>query len=302
MRLLNLIIVILMLSPACNRKPREVIVIDPNNTARQAVVEADTIYNPLKVAVSAILSPRETYESYEDIFRYISDEMGYPVEFHQRKTYAEINQMLEAGQLDFAFICTGAYVELDFSKGVELLAVPVSGGRPSYNAYIIVSDAFAAKSFEDLKGSRFAFTDPLSNTGYVYALHRLKEFNETYESFFESTMFTYGHDISIQLVAKGVVDAATINQLIFDYLKVYHPERIEGVRIIEVSPDYGNPPVVISQRLKGEKREQLKQLFLSMHNNAEASSILDELLIDRFIEGEDDDYNSVREIKKGLYD
>lgn len=293
MRLLNLIIVFLIIASACNRKPREVIVIDPSNIARQVTNEADSVYDPLKVAVSAILSPRETYESYEDIFRYISDEMGYPIEFHQRKTYAEINQMLEAGQLDFAFICTGAYIELDYSKGVELLAVPVSGGRPTYNAYIIVSDAFAAESFEDLKGSRFAFTDPLSNTGYLYALHRLKVFNETYESFFESTMFTYGHDISIQLVAKGVVDAATINQLIFDYLKANHPERIEGVRIIEVSSDYGNPPVVVSQRLKGEKREQLKQLFLSLHKNIESRSILDDLLIDRFIEGEDDDYNRI---------
>ncbi|TVQ84101.1 MAG: phosphate/phosphite/phosphonate ABC transporter substrate-binding protein [Bacteroidetes bacterium] len=302
MKLLNLIIVILIVISACNRKPREVIEIDQNNRTRQEAVEDDTIYNPLKVAVSAILSPRETYESYEKIFKYISDEMGYPIEFHQRKTYAEINQMLEAGQLDFAFICTGAYVELDYSKDVELLAVPVSAGKPYYNAYIIASEAFAAESFEDLRGSRFAFTDPLSNTGYLYALHRLKDFNETYDSFFESTMFTYGHDISIQLVAKGVVDAATINQLIFDYLKVYQPERIEGVRIIEVSPDYGNPPIVISQRLKGEKREQLKQLFLLMHTNTEASSILDDLLVDRFIEGEDENYNSVREMKQRLLD
>jgi phosphonate transport system substrate-binding protein len=300
MRLINLIIVIIILGSACNRKPREVIVIDPNNTGRQVAVETDSVYNPLKVAVSAILSPKETYESYEEIFRFISDEIGYPIEFHQRKTYVEINQMLENELLDFAFICTGAYVELDKAKGIELLAVPVSGGRAEYNAFIIVSEAFAAEDFEDLRGSRFAFTDPLSNTGYFYALHRLNELNETPESFFESSMFTYGHDISIQLVAKGVVDAAAINQLIFDYLKVYHPERIEGVRIIEISSDYGNPPIVISQRLKGEKREQLKQLLLSMHNNPEASSILDDLLIDRFIEGEDDDYNSVREMKQGL--
>ena len=302
MRLINLIIVILIFCSACNRKPREVIVIDPNNTARQVAVETDSVYNPLKVAVAAILSPKETYESYEDIFRFISDEMGYPIEFHQRKTYAEINQMLEDELLDFAFICTGAYIELDESKGVELLAVPVSGGRTDYNAYIIVSEAFAAEDFEDLRGSRFAFTDPLSNTGYFYALHRLNELNETPESFFESTMFSYAHDISIQLVSKGVVDAATVNQLIFDYLKAFQPERIEGVRVIEVSPGYGNPPVVVSQRLKGEKREQLKQLFISMHTVNEAKSILDGLLIDRFIEGDDENYNSARVMNKELQD
>ncbi|MBW6479755.1 MAG: phosphate/phosphite/phosphonate ABC transporter substrate-binding protein [Bacteroidales bacterium] len=300
MRLINLIIVIIILGSACNRKPREIIVIDPNNTARQTAVETDSVYNPLKVAVSAILSPKETYESYEEIFRYISDEMGFPIEFHQRKTYAEINQMLEDELLDFAFICTGAYVELDETKGVELLAVPVSGGRAEYNAYIIVSEAFAAEDFADLRGSRFAFTDPLSNTGYFYSLHRLKELNETPESFFESTMFSYAHDISIQLVSKGVVDAASVNQLIYDYLKTFQPERIEGVRIIEVSPNYGNPPVVISQRLKGEKREQLKQLLLSMHTVNEARSILDGLLIDRFIEGDDEDYNSARVMNKDL--
>lgn len=300
MKLLNLIIVFLIVSSACNRKPREVIVIDPDNRTRPEAVEADTIYNPLKVAVSAILSPRETYESYEEIFRYISDEMGYPIEFHQRKTYTEINQMLEQGQLDFAFICSGAYIELDTTKGVELLAVPVSDGKPYYNAYIIVSESFAADSFEDLRGSRFVFTDQISNTGYFYPISRLKEMGEKSETFFESTMFTYGHDISIQLVAKGVADAASVNQLIFDYLKFYQPERIKDVRIIEVSPDFGNPPVVVSQRLTDDKRERLKRIFLTMHNIEDAKHLLDNLLIDRFIDGDDSDYNSIREMTKDL--
>ncbi len=300
MRLLQLIVLVAVIS-ACNRNPREVIIIDPDNDiSSQETIESTDVYNPLRVAVSAILSPQETFESYEMLFQHISEELDLPVEFHQRRTYAEINKMLETGQLDFAFICTGAYAELDKSKGVELLATLVSHGVPFYNAHIIAQKSFVADSFEDLRHATFAFTDPLSNTGYFYPVFRLKELGETPESFFESTMFSYAHDISIQLVAKGVVEAASVNKLIYDYLALHQPERIEEIKIIEISPPFGNPPVVVSTRMDDEKKEKTRKLLLSMHENEKMQMVLQNLLIDSFIEGDDTYYESVREMLLNL--
>ena len=288
-------IVIVTLITSCGHRPSNVIVIDPEPGISRGDAEMlDASKRHLKVAVSAILSPRETFSLYEDLFAYIGESLGMPVEFHQRPTYQEINEMLEQGQLDFAFICSGAYIDLDQEKGVQLLAVPVTGGRTVYQAYIIVPASSPVQTFLELRNSNFAYTDPMSNTGYLYVLYRLKELNETKDEFFASTMFTYGHDISIQMVGRGIVDGASVNQLVFDYLKEKHPQRVQDVRIIEVSESYGLPPVVVSNRMAGETRERLLQLFLHMHEDEQVREILQDLRIEKFLEGRDEDYHTIR--------
>lgn len=284
---------------ACHFTPRDVTVVYVNDTVPNinSVVHPVEDYKPLKVAVSAILSPRETYESYEEIFSFITAATGRPVEFFQRKTYQEINRMLENRQLDFAFICSGAYIELDTTKGVELMVVPVSGGRKTYKSYIVVHQSFKADKLEDLRNSSFAFTDPLSNSGYLYIKYRLNGINETPDSFFGSTVFTYGHDISLQMVSRGIVESASVSNLVYEYLKAKSPERVRNVKVIEESPDFGIPPVVVSRRLNPEDRDRIKHLFLEMHNDPTGKAILEKLLIDRFVPGMDSDYESIREMR-----
>ena len=90
-------------------------------------------------------------------------------------------------------------------------------GKPVYQAYIIANKDSSIEIFEDFNGKSFAFTDPLSNTGRLYAIKRLKEINKTEKDFFSKTNYTHAHDISMQLVSKNIIDGATIDGLIFDY-------------------------------------------------------------------------------------
>lgn len=305
MRIIFYIIVFLMAfqAGACKRHPENVQVVDFENTSE---TQNRNNYNKtgknLKVAVSAILSPKETYDSYEQVFRYISEKLDRNIEFIQRKTYQEINVMLENGVLDFAFICSGAYIELNREKGVELLVIPVSNDKPLYQAYIIVPANSDAENFEDLKNRTFAYTDPISNTGHLYALNRINELNEDREGFFASTIFTHGHDISIQMVAKGLVEGATIDGLVFDYLKTKEPERVKDVKVIEISQYFGIPPVVVTNRLDKDNQQQIREIFLHIHEDPVARELINSLLIDRFIEGKDEDYNSIRQMKAQLED
>lgn len=302
MRILFFIVISAIFMVACNQAPRDVKAVDPDKTnpGHQPRM-ADQDYQPLKVAVSAILSPKETFESYEEIFQHISEQLDIPIEFHQQRTYQETNTMLEEGQLDLAFICSGAYAELNLDKGVELFAAPVSNGEKFYKGYIITHKNYQAESLEDLGAATFAFTDPLSNTGYMYVKYRLLEMGTDYESFFGSTVFTNGHDVSIQMVSRGIVEAASVSNLVFEYLKEKSPERVENVKIIEVSENYGMPPVVVTSRMDPVIREKVAALFAHMHEDSHAKVFLDELLIDRFIfNGKDEDYNSIREMRDAL--
>ena len=253
---------------------------------------------PLNVAIAAMISPKETFSYYEGLIKYVGAKLNIPIEFKQRKTYREVNEMLSNKEVDLAFICSGPYVEQADKKNIEILVVPVSKGMPTYQAYIITHVDSKISRFEDFKGKVFAFTDPLSNTGYLYAIKRVKQLGNTADKFFSRSLFSYAHDNSIQLVEKRTVDGASIDGLVLDYLKKFYPERVKDIKIIEKSGQYGIPPFVVPKNINAATKEKLRNIFLTMHQNPEGKKILDKLLIDKFILGKDSDYNSIRSIQR----
>lgn len=255
----------------------------------------DTIQK-LNVAVSAIISPRETFIYYEELFNYISKKLNYKIEFKQRKTYKEVDQMLAQNEVDLAFICSGAYVLDKKSCNLELLAVPVCYGRPFYQSYIIVPKTSTITSFLGLRGKTFAYTDPLSNSGKLYADKRVKELGYKNNEFFGSTVYSSAHDISMQLISKGVINGACVDGLIYEYMAEHHPETVTQIKIIEKSEYFGIPPVVVPANLKKETKEKLFKILTTLHEDPEGKKILDKLSIDKFIEGKDSDYNHIQEM------
>jgi phosphonate transport system substrate-binding protein len=249
---------------------------------------------PLNLAISAMISPKETYGYYEDLIQYISNQIGKPIELKQRKTYQEVNQLLASGQIEIAFICSGAYVDAEGKIPIEILTVPVVSGKPYYHAYVIVHKNSNIRSFKELEGKTFAFTDPISNTGRLYALKRIKDLKRTEEKFFKKTIYTYAHDYSIQTVSRKIIDGASVDGLIFDYLKKFYPQRVESIRIIEISEPFGIPPVVVSKKLNSNTKERLRSILLNMHKKIKGRKLLDKLMIDCFVSGDSTSYTSIR--------
>jgi len=250
----------------------------------------------LSVAVSAIISPRETLNYYENLFNFISEKTGYQIEFKQRRTYQEVNQLIEEEEVDLAFICSGAYTMGKEKSGMEILAIPVINGKSKYQAYVIVHQTSPVKSFEELRDKKFAYTDPMSHTGKFYADKRVIECGCAIDKFFSKTIYSHAHDVSMQLVAKQVVDGASVSGLIYDYIAAKYPDRVKNLKIIEKSEYYGMPPVVIPQALDPAKKDKLKAFLLNAHNDPEGKAILNNLMIDRFISGNDADYDGIREM------
>lgn len=242
------------------------------------------------VAISTMISPVETFNLYKDLIDYISSKLGVPIEFKQRKTYAEVNNLLKENKLDFAFICTGAYVQEKDELPVELLVVPVIESRPFYNAYVIVNKKSNIKTFDDLAGKSFAFTDPLSNTGYLFVVNLLKEKRTNPEKFFSKTIFTYAHDYSIQAVARNLVDGATVDGLVYNFLEHASPEKVSSTKIIMKSKDFGIPPFVVRKGMNPELKNKLKSIMLNLHNDPKGKELLSKIMIDKFIEGNDELY------------
>lgn len=254
----------------------------------------------LRIAVGGMITPKEGLAYYRHFLDYIEEKSGLKVDFVDRDDYAEINNMIRNGELEAAFVCSGPYVDGHKEFGMELLVAPQAYGKTVYYSYIIVAKNSAVKSFEDLRGKRFAFADPLSNSGKLVPTYMLARMNETPETFFSSYIFTYKHDKSIQAVAQGVVDGAAVDSLIWEYLNRTNPEFTSKTRIIKKSPPYAIPPVVVPRSLAPLIKERLKRIFLNAHNDNKGKELLSKMMIDKFVVIDDSAYDSVREMKSWL--
>ncbi len=259
----------------------------------------------IKVAIASVISPKESYVYYEDLIKYISRKLGGNVKIVQRRSYSEVNELIKTNKIDFAFVCSGAYIEGNSEFGMKLLVAPRMHGKTTYNSYIIVPLNSSYNNFTDLRGKKFAFSDPLSNSGKLYPTYRLSLMNETPDSFFgvddkgrSNYFFTYSHDNSIIAVAEGLADGAAVDSLVYMYMNGTKPEIISKTRIIETSPPFGIPPVVVPKDIDAFLEKRLKDIFLDMDRDEEGRRILSSINIDEFVNINDSDYDSVRTMQE----
>jgi phosphonate transport system substrate-binding protein len=286
----------ILVPSGCDRRERAVAVKLEKREALPAG-KALVLEKPLRIAVGAMITPRAGFAYYRRLLDYIGENLGRPAQFVSKDKYEEVNALLKKGELDIAFVCSGPYVTGHDEFGLELLVAPQAYGKTVYYSYIIVRSDSLLKSFDDLRGKTFAFSDPDSNSGKLVPTYMLARMKETPDTFFKKYVFTYGHDKSIKAVAERLVDGAAVDSLIWDYLDKTDPEYTSQTKIILKSSPYGIPPVVVRPGLDVKMKERLKNIFLNIHKDEAGREILKGMMIDRFVSVNDASYGSVREMQ-----
>ena len=248
----------------------------------------------LRVAVSAMISPKETAIYYQELIDYLAAKIEHKADLIQRKTYGEVNELLAKRQIDLAFICTGPFVTGADRYGFEAIATPIVRGQPYYHSYLIVNKDSDLQSLADLKGKDFAFTDPESNTGALVPRYWLRQLGATPETFFGSFTYTYSHDNAIMAVAKNLVDGAAVDGHMWEYYQQRNPFYSSKTRVIQKSEAFGSPPLVVSNALDSKMKIALKNMIVSMHMDPKGKRILDELMIDYFAPPQSEWYAPVK--------
>lgn len=295
------IVLVWLIFLSCNQNKKDKIVIDFNSPTHDSISLSFHEDEAVHVAIATISSPRESYSYYNELLQYIAAKIQIPIHSIQKRSNEEVNQLLHDGAVDFAFISSGAYIEFNTDKELDILATPVIENTQHYHAYLITNQHNNAQSFADLEGLNFAYSDPLSHTGYNYPLYRIKKLGKDPDKFFAKSIFSFGHDFSIEMVNREVVDAAFVDGLIYDFLAKYSPDKISNTKIIEVSEAFGIPPIVCPKTLKKQRFDLYQEIFLNLHKEARGREILNRLNIDRYEKGSDDMYDGIREIKKKAF-
>ena len=185
--------------------------------------------NGVCFALAAVDHPRETHRVYKQLVDLVGRSAGRSVTLVHGTSYGQVNRMLAAGKCNLAFICTGGYVELEeMGIGARVVAVPVVAGKTTYQSLVLVRQAAPFGTFDDLRGTHFAFVDPLSLTGHRYPLSLVTTRGYTKDSYFRSYVFVGSHDRAIRAVRQGTADAAAIDGLIYDHFKASDPDQVLG--------------------------------------------------------------------------
>ena len=217
---------------------------------------------------------------------WLENQISYPVRFVQRQKYQDISELLLAEQIDAAWICGYPYVR--YRPYMKLLAVPRYKGRLTYHSYIIVHKKLEkVRKLEQLRDKVFTFSDPDSNSGYLYPNYRFLKLGITPHLFFKRTFFTWAHRNTIDAVASGLADAGAVDSYVWDQYRRHHPEMVKNTRIIEQSPAYGFPPFVVRNTLPSSRIQQLAKVLLNMDSNLQGKQLLHRLGLEGFEPGSD---------------
>jgi phosphonate transport system substrate-binding protein len=214
--------------------------------------------------------------------QYLNETLRIPVEFVQRSSYTQVVDSLRFGDVDFAWICGYPYVL--HQRALALVAVPRWRGRPLYQSYLIADSRGSVRSLGELRGRRFAYSDPLSNSGFLYIQHLLRRTGNDPTRYFGRTLFTYSHRYVVEAVADGLVDAGAVDGYVWETLTELKPQLGARTRVVERSPDFGFPPIVAGAGTAAADISAFGAALLGMPRHPLGRKVLAELRLDGFDE------------------
>ena len=223
---------------------------------------------------------------------YLQERLDRPVYFVQRRTYREIIDLLLEQKLEFAWICGYPYVKN--RAELQLVAVPQSDGRPVYHSYLLVpaSDR-ETQTILDLRGKVFAFSDPDSNSGFLYPNYALISLAERPDRFFGKTFFTWAHRNTVEAIAAGLAHGGAVDSYVWETLRRYKPELTAHTRVVSRSPEFGHTPFVARRGVAPADWLALQKALVEMRGSPAGRALLARLNLDGFVPGADALYDGI---------
>lgn len=234
------------------------------------------------------------------VSRYLSERLNIRIEFINDIPWQERERLFYQGELDICWLCGLPYVwkSADPSSQVELLAAPVMSGKryrdqPVYFSDVVVRRDSVYRSFGDLRGSRWAYNEPRSQSGYNVVKHHLRSIGETL-SYFGRVIESGAHQASLQMLLSAEADVSVIDSTVLEHECRRNTDLLDQIRVIDSLGPSPIPPWVIWKGLPATLKHNLRHALIDMHKDSEGAAILAEGAIARFASVNDRDYDAIR--------
>ena len=239
-------------------------------------------------------------ERWDDLIKYLSKRLGIPVEAKTSTDYNGVITAMQFKHVDLAYLGPKSYVEAAARANAEAFCLEVTeDGSQGYHSLILVKKGSGLKTFADLKGKTWAFTDPNSTSGtLVPMVYFVKEARIEPQKYFSKVSYSGSHEASILSVKGGKVDAASTNDL--DRArgggKLWSKADFDVVWTSKLIP---GSPIAYRKELPDSLKKAIREAFLGFDDAAG----LKKLKISRYAAADDAVYDPIREqieVKKQL--
>lgn len=195
------------------------------------------------------------------LFETIARHVGAQVVFEERISgpLAGDDEPFSRGEADIGFVCAPSYRVLRGT--VELLPalVPLdvrANARTVYFADVIVRSDSPFRSFDDLRGARWAYNDRNSRSGWFSMLERAGG-----AEFFGGLLHAGSHLRSLDAVIRGEADAAAIDSNVL----ALHGHK--ELRVIESWGPFAIQPSIIRAALPEERKRGVAAALLAIRRD-----------------------------------
>lgn len=229
---------------------------------------------------------------------YLSQRLDTQVTFVSRDQYQAVHDLLFNGQIDAAWTCGYPFVR--FQSQLQLVAVPLYQGQPTYQSYLIrpLGDN-AVSGWSSLTGKVFAYSDPLSNSGWLVAQGEFTKAGIGQRDL-KRAFFAHGHRNVADAVASRLADAGSIDGYVWETMRLQGMAGASQTEVIWKSRLHGFPPLVATTGAEPARVEALRRSLLGMQKDDAGRALLKSLNLDGFIAGQVNLFDSIRQLARSV--
>jgi phosphonate transport system substrate-binding protein len=244
------------------------------------------------IAVVPEFGAIEQENRYAAITQQIADGLGARARLLHLESYRQVLNEFSEGRVDAAFVGSLMYAKLHRRMNVVPLARPELGTVSRYRGLIIARRGTGARTFEDLKGKRFAYV-PDTSAGELFSRASVNEAGGTWPGFFSEVIQASSHHSAIRLVLSGSADAAAVKDRVFLKEQASSQPAREELVVLSTSGYFPENAFVVAGTIGIKDRSSLQSTLLGLDRNKGGRDALHRLGADRMIPTSDEDYSEV---------
>lgn len=226
--------------------------------------------NPIELFFVPSVDSRVIDSNARIMKRWLEAHTPYKFKINIPQSYIAVIEAFGAKGADVAAMNTSGYIKAFEKYGVEARLIVLRHGKKTYQSQIIAKKG-KFKSIEGLAGTKLAFVDAASMSGFMLPLHFLKSKGIKVH---QDHVFAMKHDSVVSMIYQGQVDAGATFYSPPDpvegiqdarrLVRAQYPDVEEKIEILSLTDEIPNDPIVFRKDLPENIKSDLVRAFLRM--------------------------------------
>lgn len=270
-----------------------------------------TAKNPIKIFFVPSVDAKMLADNSNILKSFLEKNTPYRYQISVPQSFIAVVEAFGTKRADVASMNTFGYILAHQKYGAQAKLTLIRHGESTYRSQFIVKADSPYKKLEDLAGKKIAYVDPASMSGYLLPLHSMKQRGVKAKDM----VFSMKHDNVVTMVYTGQVDAGatfysppfkdTEGKLSIEdarrLVKTQYPDIEEKVRILELTGEIPNDPIVFRAGLPEEMKQVVIEAMGKFIETDEGKMTFVNMYgANGFKVASDDDYKGIKEMLASL--